>query len=111
MNNNEYNNSFFVCSMYVTSSPLILFQMSKQSVAPNGEAIPFQKRLVMAGMAGGCGGLVGTPGTVHGTPNVEWLLQVQCMEHQILVYGYSRYSSWNTICWYYRYSSWNTICW
>jgi len=39
-----------------------IYEMSKQSVAPNGEAIPFQKRLVMAGMAGGCGGLVGTPG-------------------------------------------------
>ena len=32
-------------------------------MAPNGEAIPFNQRLAMAAVAGGCGGLVGTPGT------------------------------------------------
>jgi len=39
-----------------------IYEVSKQSVAPNGEAIPFQKRLLMAAVAGGCGGFVGTPG-------------------------------------------------
>jgi len=39
-----------------------IYEVSKQSVSPNGEAIPFQKRLLMAAVAGGCGGLVGTPG-------------------------------------------------
>jgi hypothetical protein len=33
-------------------------------VAPNGEAIPFNQRLAMAAVAGGCGGLVGTPGGI-----------------------------------------------
>ena len=40
-----------------------IFQLAKQSVAPNGEKIPFLKSLVMAAVAGGCGGFVGTPGT------------------------------------------------
>jgi len=39
-----------------------IYEVSKQSIAPNGEAIPFQKRLLMAAVAGGCGGFVGTPG-------------------------------------------------
>jgi hypothetical protein len=33
-------------------------------VAPNGEAIPFNQRLGMAAVAGGCGGLLGTPGGI-----------------------------------------------
>ena len=38
------------------------FQLAKQQVAPNGEKIPFGKRVVMAAVAGGLGGIVGTPG-------------------------------------------------
>ena len=33
-------------------------------MAPNGEAIPFNQRLGMAAVAGGCGGLLGTPGGI-----------------------------------------------
>ena len=37
---------------------------------------------------------IGIPGTIHGKPNVGiQVLQVQFMEHQMLVYGYSKYSS------------------
>jgi len=39
-----------------------IYEVAKQSVAPNGESIPFTKRLLMAAVAGGCGGFVGTPG-------------------------------------------------
>merc|ERR1712227_920566 len=33
-----------------------------QSVSPNGEKIGFGQSLMMAAVAGGCGGVVGTPG-------------------------------------------------
>ena len=36
--------------------------MAKQKVSPNGEAVPFTQRLMMAAVAGACGGFVGTPG-------------------------------------------------
>jgi len=39
-----------------------IYEVSKQQVAPNGEAIPFTQRLAMAAVAGACGGFVGTPG-------------------------------------------------
>lgn len=39
-----------------------IYEMSKQSVAPNGEKIGFAQSLMMAAVAGGCGGIVGTPG-------------------------------------------------
>jgi len=39
-----------------------IYEMSKQSVSPNGEPIPFTSRLLMAAGAGACGGFVGTPG-------------------------------------------------
>ncbi|XP_023331168.1 mitochondrial dicarboxylate carrier [Eurytemora carolleeae] len=39
-----------------------IYELAKQSAAPNGEKIPFLKSLVMAAVAGGCGGFVGTPG-------------------------------------------------
>jgi len=39
-----------------------IYEMSKQQVAPNGEAVPFTQRLMMAAGAGACGGFVGTPG-------------------------------------------------
>ena len=34
-------------------------------MSPNGEPISFQKRLLMAAAAGGCGGVVGTPGNME----------------------------------------------
>jgi len=39
-----------------------IYEMAKQSVSPNGEKIGFGQSLVMAAVAGGCGGIVGTPG-------------------------------------------------
>jgi len=39
-----------------------IYEVAKQQVSPNGEPITFQKRLAMAAVAGGCGGIVGTPG-------------------------------------------------
>jgi dicarboxylate transporter 10 len=39
-----------------------IYEAAKQSVAPNGEKIPFLQSLVMAAVAGGFGGFVGTPG-------------------------------------------------
>ena len=39
-----------------------IYEMSKQSVSPNGEKIGFGQSLMMAAVAGGCGGIVGTPG-------------------------------------------------
>lgn len=39
-----------------------IYEVSKQSVAPNGESIPFSTRLGMAAVAGGAGGFIGTPG-------------------------------------------------
>ncbi len=39
-----------------------IYEVSKQRVAPNGEAIPFSQRVAMAGVAGAMGGFVGTPG-------------------------------------------------
>ena len=40
----------------------ILQQVAKQRVAPQGESIPFAKRVAMAAFAGCCGGFIGTPG-------------------------------------------------
>ena len=39
-----------------------IYEMAKQSVSPNGEKIGFGQSLMMAAVAGGCGGVVGTPG-------------------------------------------------
>jgi len=39
-----------------------IYEVAKQKVSPNGEPISFGQRLMMAAVAGGCGGLVGTPG-------------------------------------------------
>jgi len=39
-----------------------IYEMAKQSVSPNGEKIGFGQSLAMAAVAGGCGGIVGTPG-------------------------------------------------
>ena len=39
-----------------------VFQVAKQKVSPNGEPISFTMRLGMAAVAGGCGGILGTPG-------------------------------------------------
>eukprot|EP00088_Acartia_fossae_P067857 TRINITY_DN850_c0_g2_i1.p1 TRINITY_DN850_c0_g2~~TRINITY_DN850_c0_g2_i1.p1 ORF type:complete len:293 (-),score=58.57 TRINITY_DN850_c0_g2_i1:585-1463(-) len=39
-----------------------IYEVAKQKVSPNGEPISFEKRLLMAAVAGGCGGMVGTPG-------------------------------------------------
>jgi dicarboxylate transporter 10 len=39
-----------------------IYEVAKQRVSPNGEPISFQHRLLMAAVAGGCGGFVGTPG-------------------------------------------------
>jgi len=39
-----------------------IYEMAKQSVSPNGEKIGFGQSLMMAAVAGGCGGIVGTPG-------------------------------------------------
>ena len=38
------------------------FQTSKQYLSPNGEPIGFLQRVALAGVAGACGGVVGTPG-------------------------------------------------
>ena len=44
---------------------------------------------------------MGTQGTVHETSNVGiGVLQVQFMEHHMLLNRYARYCSWNTKCWY-----------
>lgn len=39
-----------------------IYEACKKQVAPNGEAVPFTQRLVMAAVAGACGGFIGTPG-------------------------------------------------
>ena len=39
-----------------------ILQIAKQKVPPNGEPISFPMRLGMAAFAGGCGGILGTPG-------------------------------------------------
>ena len=39
-----------------------IYNVAKQTVAPNGEKIPFLQSLLMAAGAGACGGFVGTPG-------------------------------------------------
>ena len=39
-----------------------IYNVAKQTVAPNGEKIPFFQSLLMAAGAGACGGFVGTPG-------------------------------------------------
>jgi len=39
-----------------------IYEVAKQKVSPNGEPISFGQRLLMAAVAGGCGGMVGTPG-------------------------------------------------
>ena len=36
--------------------------MAKKKASPNGEPISFTTRLGMAAVAGGCGGVLGTPG-------------------------------------------------
>lgn len=39
-----------------------IYDLAKQRVSPNGEPISFLQRVSMAGVAGFCGGVVGTPG-------------------------------------------------
>jgi len=39
-----------------------IYEAMKKQVSPDGEAVPFSQRLVMAAVAGACGGFVGTPG-------------------------------------------------
>ncbi|XP_049850918.1 mitochondrial dicarboxylate carrier-like isoform X2 [Schistocerca gregaria] len=39
-----------------------IYEVTKQAVAPSGEAIPFYQRIGMAAVAGAAGGFVGTPG-------------------------------------------------
>ena len=39
-----------------------IYEACKKQVAPNGEAVPFTQRLVMAAVAGACGGFIGTHG-------------------------------------------------
>jgi len=39
-----------------------IYDVAKQKVSPNGEPISFPMRLGMAAFAGGCGGILGTPG-------------------------------------------------
>jgi len=39
-----------------------IYDIAKQKKSPNGEAISFPVRLGMAAFAGGCGGVLGTPG-------------------------------------------------
>ena len=39
-----------------------IYNVAKQTVAPNGEKIPFFQSLLMAAGAGACGGFIGTPG-------------------------------------------------
>jgi len=39
-----------------------IYEVSKQTVSPNGEPISFGQRVAMAAVAGACGGFVGTPG-------------------------------------------------
>ena len=39
-----------------------IYNVAKQTVAPNGEKIPFLQSLLMAAGAGACGGFIGTPG-------------------------------------------------
>lgn len=39
-----------------------IYDVAKKQVAPNGEPIPFPTLLAIASFAGGCGGIVGTPG-------------------------------------------------
>ena len=36
--------------------------MLRQANSPNGEAIPFYMKILMASAGGACGGFVGTPG-------------------------------------------------
>jgi len=39
-----------------------IYEVAKQTVAPNGEQVSFLNRVAMAAVAGACGGFVGTPG-------------------------------------------------
>ncbi|XP_065340233.1 mitochondrial dicarboxylate carrier isoform X1 [Cloeon dipterum] len=38
-----------------------IYEVSKQAVAPSGEAIPFYQRVALAALAGAAGGFIGTP--------------------------------------------------
>lgn len=38
-----------------------IYEVAKQAISPGGEAIPFHKRVFLAGLAGAAGGLIGTP--------------------------------------------------
>jgi len=39
-----------------------IYEVAKQRLAPDGGAVPFSTRVVMAALGGACGGFVGTPG-------------------------------------------------
>ena len=63
----SYENIFILLHIYyITFIQLnnnkTISQVAKQKASPNGEPIPFTTRLGMAAVAGGCGGILGTPG-------------------------------------------------
>ena len=58
----EYKYNIINPVIYVFCTKSTLIQVSKQYVSPNGEPISFPIRLGMAAFAGGCGGIIGTPG-------------------------------------------------
>ena len=56
-----------------------IYEAMKKQVSPDGEAVPFTQRLLMAAAAGACGGFVGTPGDLV---NVRMQNDIKLAEEQ-----------------------------
>jgi len=48
--------------VFYSTTRFAIYEVAKQRLAGDGGPIPFSKRVALAGVAGACGGLMGTPG-------------------------------------------------